>query len=290
MAETPEQKLRNLSDTAFWVAQYRAEETSRSDALFKDPLAAKLLEHRGKSIKEFMDRKNEISWPIVVRTYLIDSVVQQQVTNGVDTVLYLAAGLDTRPYRLSLPGDLTWIEVDLPELLNYKTDVLRGEVPNCQLQRISTDLTNYDQRDKLFQQVNNQSKKVLVITEGLLIYLAPEAVTELANHLSGYSGFYGWMMDLASPGLIKRLNRKLGDKLEAANAPFKFGPGEGPDFFEPLGWTRVEVHSFLKTAAALKRVNLWMRLLAMLPESQGKQGSKPWSAVCLFRNKKYRGE
>ena len=278
------EKPQNVSDTAFWVAQYRAEETVREDGLFKDPLASRLIAQKGKSIKEFLDSKNEISWPIVVRTYLMDRVIGKHLPDGFDTVLSLAAGLDTRPYRLDLQSDIKWIEVDLPGILNYKNNVLRDERPSCQLERISIDLTDREARNRFFDRVNQESEKVLVITEGLLVYLDPAEVSSLALDMAKYTSFKYWMMDLASPGLVKMMNKKMGDKMEQANAPFRFGPAEGPGYFKPMGWTSIEVHSFLKTAAALKRVNLWMRVLAMLPESQGKQGSKPWSAVCLFEN------
>jgi O-methyltransferase involved in polyketide biosynthesis len=164
--------------------------------------------------------------------------------------------------------------------------VLKDEVPSCQLERLSIDLTDQDARQKLFDRVNRQSKKVFVITEGLLVYLDPKEVIALAGTMSKFSNFSHWMMDLASPGLVNMMNKKMGDKLEAARAPFRFGPVEGPGFFDPYGWAILEVHSFLKTAAALKRVNLWMRFLALLPESSGRQGSRPWSAVCLFENGK----
>ncbi len=65
-------------------------------------------------------------------------------------------------------------------------------------------------------------------------------------------------------------------------APFKFGPKEGPGFFAPFGWKPVAVHSFLKTAARLKRLPLFLRLMALLPESSGAQGSRPWAGACLL--------
>jgi hypothetical protein len=66
---------------------------------------------------------------------------------------------------------------------------------------------------------------------------------------------------------------------------FQFAPPEGPGFFEPWGWRVLDVRSLLRTAARLKRLSLWMRLMAILPESQGAQGSRPWAAVCLFARK-----
>jgi O-methyltransferase involved in polyketide biosynthesis len=55
---------------------------------------------------------------------LIDRIIGDAVANGADMVVNLAAGLDARPYRLTLPSQLQWIEVDLPDLLAYKTEQL----------------------------------------------------------------------------------------------------------------------------------------------------------------------
>jgi hypothetical protein len=69
--------------------------------------------------------------------------------------------------------------------------------------------------------------------------------------------------------------------LKEAGSPLKFGPEEGPEFFLSAGWKAVEIHSILKTAAKLHRLpTLMLRFFALLPESNGRQGSRPWSAVC----------
>ena len=64
------------------------------------------------------------AWAWVARTYAFDQFITKQVADGVDMVVNLAAGLDARPYRMDLPAALKWIEVDLPELLSYKEEIL----------------------------------------------------------------------------------------------------------------------------------------------------------------------
>ena len=51
-------------------------------------------------------------------------------------VINLAAGLDSRPYRMQLPASLRWVEVDLPDMLNYKQVVLANESPLCVVERV----------------------------------------------------------------------------------------------------------------------------------------------------------
>jgi methyltransferase (TIGR00027 family) len=115
-------ELTHVSDTAHWVAFYRAVESERPDALFHDPHARALAGPRGEAFAKGMEGGGvHGGWPIVVRTKLMDDVIEQLAgKGGIDAVLNLAAGLDARPYRLKLPAALRWIEVDLPDMITYK--------------------------------------------------------------------------------------------------------------------------------------------------------------------------
>jgi methyltransferase (TIGR00027 family) len=279
------QLIRNISDTARWVASYRAAETARPDAVFNDPYAEKLAGERGKQIAAAMPYQERNSWPFVARTYLFDAVITEQIQAGVDTVINLAAELDARPYRMALPASLKWIEVDLPEILDFKEKILANEKPVCSLQRIRADLANVEGRRKLFAELGSKARRALVVTEGLIAYLSPEEVGVFARDLTAPQSFERWANDFGSPGLLKMIQKQVGDHLNNAGAPLKFGPPEGPAFFEPFGWKAIEVRSLIKAAARLKRLSLFMRIIAMLPESNGKQGKQPWSAVCLFAKK-----
>ena len=104
--------LRNISDTARWVAIYRAIESDRPDALFHDPFARRLAGERGERIAETMEFANRHAWSFVARTVVFDRLIEDSIASGADMVVNLAAGLDTRPYRMALPANLPWIEVD----------------------------------------------------------------------------------------------------------------------------------------------------------------------------------
>ena len=278
----PEPMIRHISDTARWAAVYRARETERPSALFRDPFARRLAGERGEQIAaslRFHD-KNEWSW--VTRTYLFDSFITRQILEGVDIVVNLAAGLDSRPYRMPLPGSLTWVEIDLPEIIDYKEETLRAEKPVCRLERVRLDLADVGKRRALFDELGRRAKKALIVTEGLLAYLAAEEVATLAEDLSRPRAFESWVLDLVSPGLLRMLQQATHSQFSQGVAPLKFGPGEGPQFFVRYGWSPADVRSVLKTAAGLKRVSFFMRLLALLPENPTRSGSRPWGGVCLL--------
>src|SRR6516225_11665539 len=160
--------LRNISDTAHWVAFYRALESERPDALFHDPFARRLAGARGARIAEGSTFANRNAWSFVARTVLIDRLISDAVANGADMVVNLAAGLDARPYRMALPPHLQWIEVDLPDLLAYKTEQLASETPRCAMERVALDLSNVAARRQLFDRLSVRAKAVIVVSEGLV--------------------------------------------------------------------------------------------------------------------------
>jgi methyltransferase (TIGR00027 family) len=121
--------FRNISDTAIWAAIYRVRETERPNALFRDPFAKRLTGERGEHIAAAMKSQDKHEWAWVMRTVLFDAFIAEQVAQWVDIVVNLAAGLDARPYRMPLPPALRWVEVDLPAILDYKEEILRGEKP-----------------------------------------------------------------------------------------------------------------------------------------------------------------
>lgn len=272
--------VRNVSDTARWVAVFRAIESERPDAVFKDPFARRLAGERGERIAAAIPFSGRHLWSWTARTWLIDQFILQEVRQGADLVINLAAGLDARPYRMELPPSLQWVEVDLPEILSYKEEILEEEKPVCVLERVRLDLSDVDARRDLIARLGSRVRKAMIVTEGLLIYLAEAEVASLARDLATVPSFQRWATDLSSPALVRALRRKMGRQLDRG-APFKFSPDEGPEFFVPYGWKPAEVRSLLKTGLRLKRLPFWMRLFARL-EAPGFSPARPWSGICLF--------
>ena len=271
--------VRNISDTALWVAHYRAVESERPDAHFRDPYARALAGERGARIAKSQQFGERNAWAFVARTVLIDRMVDDAIRGGVDLVVNLAAGLDTRPYRMDVPSTLRWVEVDLPGIFDYKEQVLGGAAPRCPLERVRLDLSDEAARRTLFARLDAGARTTLIVSEGLLIYLSPAQVASLARDLAVPRSFGRWVIDLSSPGLMKMLARQTGQAIVDAGAPFQFAPPEGPEFFRPLGWTPVRAESLLKAARTQNRLSRFMRLMAALPEPKRRNPNRPWSAI-----------
>ncbi|HET7565940.1 MAG TPA: class I SAM-dependent methyltransferase [Gemmatimonadaceae bacterium] len=245
----------NVSDTARWVAVYRAMESERPDAIFRDPYARRLAGARGEEIVRTMRRGRSMAWPMIVRTAVFDELIMHVIErDAVDLVLNLAAGLDARPYRLPLPSTLRWVDVDLPGILAYKAEQMAAERPRCVLETAAVDLTDTDARRALFARLGSDARRVLVVSEGLLAYLTPEQVGALATDLHAQPSFTSWITEIASPYILRMMQRMWGKQLGAARAPMHFGPAEGGEFFRPYGWRVAESRSVMDEAVRLNRM------------------------------------
>lgn len=229
--------IENVSDTAIWVAYYRAKESERPDALFRDKLAKELIGERGKKIAEQMSEFSVYTeFNVITRTVIIDDYIRDQL-NGIDTVVNLGAGLDTRPYRMDLPRDLKWIEVDYPQIIALKNERLSSYTPNCDLKRFVVDLADDGQRRAFLSGL--QGKSILVITEGVIPYLSEEQVTALGKDLINNSSIKFWIADYLHPRVYKIIKQKVSARLK--NAPMQFFPPEYLKFFANLGWVPKEL-------------------------------------------------
>ncbi|MEV6559786.1 class I SAM-dependent methyltransferase [Nocardia sp. NPDC051756] len=278
--------ISNVSDTARWVAAYRARETARPDALFRDPLADRLAGAQGYAIADAAPRIIRNGWPVLARTALIDDLITRSIAEGCDRILNLAAGFDTRPYRLDLPADLVWVEADLPELLEEKETILAGETPTCTLIRRAVDLADHEAREKFLDEalgaigpVTTRATNALVLTEGLLLYLELETVTALLSALARPEVAW-WMSDI----LLSPLKMRSDSLLD--NAPLKFQPPGGLAYFESLNWHPAEIEELLQAARSLHRAPWFLGPLAYLPAPDlRKPMRRPWSGVVRFQQK-----
>jgi methyltransferase (TIGR00027 family) len=270
------------------VALYRAMESERPDALFRDPYARKLAGERGERIVASMRKGRSWAWPMIVRTAVLDELIVRTIArDGVDTVLNLAAGLDTRPYRLPLPSSLRWVEADFPDVIAYKQEHLKGERPVCALEHVGIDLTDVGRRRALFARIGAAAHQVLVVSEGLLIYLTPEQVAALARDLAAPAPFRWWLIDLGSPRLLKMMEKTWGRTVARGNAPFQFAPAEGARFFRPSGWQEAEFRSMWEESLRLNRsvplARFWNLIARLYPKSKREEFRRMSGIVLLQR-------
>lgn len=278
---TEQHLVDHVSDTARWVAVHRAAETERPDALFTDPFAARLAGPRGREIAASAAEAIADDWFLVTRTKLVDDQVTAAVATGADVVINLGAGLDTRPYRMSLPADLRWIEADLPGITAEKNALLAGTEPRCRLQRISVDVTDTAALTTFLDAALDNTSQALVVTEGLVMYLTETDAAELTRTLQ-HPAVTRWCLDFSTAGVAALMTDRNQGLLR--RAPWTFLPEDGLAFFENHGWKTEYVESLLTAAARLDRLNSpQMQAAATSPQPDPRApGDWPYSAVALL--------
>jgi methyltransferase (TIGR00027 family) len=245
-----EGEITNVSDTALWVATFRGHEGERKNPAFHDPLAAHLSGSRGRQIAASMPRSAVVAWAVIVRTAAIDRLLLESLSAGIDCVLNLGAGLDTRPYRMSLPSALRWIEVDFPSIIELKDSQLLQRTPACRVERVALDVSDCSSRKALFERLGSESKNALIISEGVLPYLSNGDVASLAADLYSTPCCQNWIMDFDNAGK-RRMPRAWEKRLRAA--PFRFQVADWFEFFKQSGWHPQRIITSAEESAQLRR-------------------------------------
>jgi methyltransferase (TIGR00027 family) len=275
--------IENISDTARWMAYVRAIESERPDALFRDPYARRLAGAFGEAIAKEIGDIDMIANGIAVRTAVLDQLILQMVhRDEVDLVLNIGSGLDTRPWRLELPARLRWLDVDLPPILDHKAGIVRPERASCQYDVLPANILDGSHRAAVAAHCA-ASRRALVVTEGLLVYLKPAQVEALARELRDNSSCMWWLTDLTGPRALEMLRRVWEPKMRGAQ--FRFAPADSIAFFGRLGWREHSFHSSNEEARRLNRATRtpWLsRLALMLASKSFREEFRRLSGVALL--------
>jgi methyltransferase (TIGR00027 family) len=184
--------------TAVHVAAARAAESRRSDPLFDDPFAADFVTAAGAALSftnyhppAAQDTADLWSWVAsyaAIRTRFFDDYLHDACAQGCRQVVILAAGLDTRAFRLSWPAGVRLFELDTPEVLTFKDQVLaeRDATPACQRVALHADLCQ-DWPAALVQAGFHPAEPTAWLAEGLLMYLTEDERDQLLNRIKQLS-------------------------------------------------------------------------------------------------------
>jgi O-methyltransferase involved in polyketide biosynthesis len=152
---------------------------------------------------------------------------------------------------MELPATLRWIEADYPKIIEYKEQQLAAETPRCALERVKIDLADRAARREFLTKVDAQTKKCLVLTEGVIVYLSEEDVASLADDLHAMQHAELWITEYFS-SLMRAMRRRWKTGM-MRNAPFRFEPEDWFGFFRQHGWEQKEIHYFGDEARRYRR-------------------------------------
>ncbi len=249
----PQGEISHVSDTALMVAACRALESESPDGFVHDPFAARLAGERGMAMLQALPQPEMMRFGIGVRSHFIDELLLEALASEkIATVLSLGSGLDTRPWRLELPADLRWIEVDFVEMLDYKNARMSSEAPRCRREFITADLNDAAQRGMLYAAVG--AGPALMITEGLLMYLPAATVEALAAEAWQTSGIAHWMSEITTTTFLKAIGMNMPQSVREVQAPDCLNGEQILETIRRQGWrTAVRRSYFTDMAFAMER-------------------------------------
>jgi methyltransferase (TIGR00027 family) len=227
-------------------------------------LAARLAGEKGRAIVASFPTVVQTGWSVAIRTVIIDDFIRAAVARGVGMVVNLGAGLDTRPYRLDLPSDLLWVEVDYPDLIAFKNAQLAGEPARFGVERVALDLSDVSARRAFFAELGGRGRRTLILTEGVIPYLTEAHVAELADELRQLSQAEGWIVDYISPEAHAWRDRRWAKGGHMREAPFKFRPRDWFAFFDAHGWRSSEARYLPEEGVRRGRALPLPRLLRLM--------------------------
>lgn len=255
-------EISQVSHTAHWVATYRALETESAKPLFVDPFARSLAGDLGFKLLNKIPLAKALKNFFIMRTKLIDDLVLELLaTQNIDVVINIGSGLDTRPYRLSVPTSLHWVEIDSAAILEYKSYLLQNYTPHCQYLSFTGSEGDFESIIRFIQSKFPQNSRILFITEGLLPYLKPQEVQVLMSMMKNSStAAVFWIFDNAKSPIINFLGKLWQPLFPQSNLQFR-APTLTSEIFSQFSFRPYKTVSILESMIYHQRVPWSLKFL-----------------------------
>jgi methyltransferase (TIGR00027 family) len=228
-----------LGSTARWTAAVRKAESERADRLFNDPWASALAGKEG--VEWIAQRTVDSVQPIVLRTRYFDDFLQRVTAQpNIRQVALVAAGLDTRAFRLDWPARTRLFEIDQAAVLAHKKSVLAGAgaKPACHRTAVSADLTA-PWGDALVKAGFDPQRPSCWLLEGFLFYVANEHITAILGEVSRLAAPGSWIgFDIVNSLTLTSPYTKAWIDMQAKlGAPWIGAMDDPVAFMAARGWT-----------------------------------------------------
>lgn len=228
-----------VSKTAQWTAAARAHESEREDRLFEDPWARSLAGTEGLRLEERFSAIAGGNPYLPIRTRVYDDLLNGLIADGADQIVFLGAGLDTRSLRLDWRPGVTVYEVERPELLQAKDEVLAeyGGRPTCDRRFVGADL-NGEWTAALMEAGYESTRRSVWVAEGLLFYLPGESARGLLTEAAALAAPGSHLMAdlIGEAALSDPRMRPYHSALRSEGAPWVHAEDRPEEMLAACGW------------------------------------------------------
>lgn len=246
--------LTGVGKTALGIAYVRAAESRSDDRLFDDPYAEAFVAAVPTDGAETGVPRGFIH-AVIVRTRFFDDYLQQACAAGFRQVVLLAAGLDTRGFRLNWPDGVRLFELDFPDVLAFKDRVLTGQAarPRCKRTAVPADLRE-DWETPLTEAGFTPTAPTAWLAEGLLLYLSGNEAARLFTTVGELSAPSSQLaFDHRDPLATHLIVARATPAMQQYTSLWKGGLGAGTlDWLTDHGWD-TQAHGRDAYAASLGR-------------------------------------
>lgn len=195
---------RDASKTAETVAMVRASESKRpeNERICNDPYAIRFISqevlnfaaNNPEKYRAFLAQSERlvpgVRNSVVARVRFFDDIVKSSIDDGLEQLVILGAGYDTRAYRIEGLDKIKVFEIDHPNTQKIKIEKIKeifNSLPDHVIYiPVNLEVDKWGQQ--LLESKYDGSKKTLFILEGLLMYVSPEAVDEILSFIVHNSG------------------------------------------------------------------------------------------------------
>jgi len=235
--------ISHVSDTALMVAACRALETERPDGMVRDPFARRLAGERGMAIAQALPDLQIMCFGVGMRSRFLDDLLKYALsTYPIEVVVSIGAGLDARPWRIDLPANLRWVEVDFQDILDYKDSVIASETPKCRVERLTVDLNQPDDRQRIYSTLGGGP--ALMILEGILMYLPGSTVTALTAEWAAIRGPRYCLVDITSSEFTRR--SRVSQLVAHVSSTTGLSGEQIYELLQGNGWVTLERRSYVQ--------------------------------------------
>lgn len=215
--------LEGVSETLLITLCAKAYESKREDAIIKDLKSEEIIEKIDYDFSKLKKKQaNQIG--TAIRTKIIDDIVKDIIKtskNGdsnIFTIINLGAGLDTRAIRF-IDDNVYWFDIDFDNVIKLRKTFFSELENNKNYKTISSSILDFNWI-KYIKNIENMGT-VIIIAEGVLMYLEEKDVKELIENLAKNFSNSHFIFDII-PTFFAR-HTKLHSSVKETNAIFKWG-------------------------------------------------------------------
>lgn len=253
--------MKPVSKTAYYCCGVRMQDAESGKPLVGDTYARTLMGEEGLAYWEDFKTHKIPNASNIARCYLIDRHVRKALEENKDTtVILIGAGLDSRAFRFPAGR---WVEFDEPGIIEYKNTILPASQCHNTLERIAIDF----EKEKLMGKLATLTLTgpVIVIVEGVLMYLTRDQKIELLSTLTSVFRKHLLICDLMNARFFDRLGSRGIYKHLKESGAFFIGIEKDPvQVFLDQGYRLMGVESNVITASKMGLISIPRFIVAVL--------------------------